>query len=309
VDNVILTDIIAAIDTGDFEKVFRLLGFSEAATLPLLSAVAQSYERGGIFTGGTFPKFLNTSNGRAVFRFNVRDARAEAFLRDKSSSLVARLTDETRLNVQTTLQRGMQDGRNPRSVALDIVGRVDPVKKRRVGGIVGLTPNQENWVFNARRDLETLNDRYFTRVRRDKRFDSVVKKAIRSGNSLPVETVDRLMTRYKDRLLQYRGDMIGRTEAIQAMSASEHEAYRQAVDLGAVSASDITREWDSAGDTHVRFSHMFMDGQKRGLDEPFLSPRGFYLLYPGDTSMGADAGEVIACRCRAKVKVNWIGDG
>jgi hypothetical protein len=38
-----------------------------------------------------------------------------------------------------------------------------------------------------------------------------------------------------------------------------------------------------------------MDGQERGLNEPFDSPSGAQLMYPGDPD--APAEEVINCRC------------
>ncbi len=57
----------------------------------------------------------------------------------------------------------------------------------------------------------------------------------------------------------------------------------------------MTREWDAAGDKDTRDSHSAMDGQKRGLDEPFTTGDGWQLMHPGDGSLGAPAEEVINC--------------
>jgi len=311
VDEAMLADVIKAIEDGDIEGAFRALGFSQAALVPIVKVIENAFERGGVLTGEGFPKYLNTPSGRVVFRFDVRNSRAEAWLRDHSSALVTRITEEARTNVRTTLQRGMIDGRNPRSVALDIVGRMDPVTKKRVGGVIGLTANQEGWVANARRRLLTLDDAYFTMSLRDKRFDGVVRRAIESGRPLPADTVEKLTTAYKMRALKHRGEMIGRTEAMQSLNRSEWEAHMQAVDIGALRRQDVTRHWDSAKDVRVRFSHKALDSKYKaegvGIDEPFISPvTGASMMHPGDTSLGASADEVIACRCRVRLKVDFL---
>ncbi|QWY83163.1 head morphogenesis protein [Rhizobium phage RHph_X2_24] len=306
VDNAIIGAMIDAIQNGDPEAAFRAVGFSPAAMEPLVAAIEEAFERGGVLTGERFPEYLNTPSGRAVFRFDVRNSRAEAWLRDHSSQLVTRITDEARDNVRSTLEQGMLDGRNPRSVALDIVGRIDPATQKRTGGVIGLTRQQEQWVSNTRRDLLNLDANYFTRALRDKRFDRIVQRAINEGKPLPRDTVEKLVTAYKNRALRYRGETIGRTEAMQSLNRSEWEAHRQAVDLGALRMQDVQREWDSAGDSRVRWSHKKMDGQRVGLDEPFVSPSGARMMFPGDTSLGAPADEVVMCRCRVRLKADFL---
>lgn len=305
-DKAIIVDIIKAIEEGNPEKAFQAVGFTPAAMRPVTAVIERAFERGGVLTGETFPKYLNTPSGRTVFRFDTRNSRSEAWLRDHSSQLITRITDEARANVRTVLERGMLEGRNPRSVALDIVGRVDPASKKRIGGIIGLTENQENWVANARRRLSTLDNKYFSMELRDKRFDRIVQRAIADNRPLPADTVDKIVVAYKNNALRYRGENIARTEAIQALNRSEWEAHRQAVDIGALRSQDIVRVWDSTGDNRVRWSHKKLDGQKVGLEEPFRSPSGTLMLFPGDTSMGAGANEVCMCRCRVRLKVDFL---
>ena len=52
-------------------------------------------------------------------------------------------------------------------------------------------------------------------------------------------TIDKLITRYKSSLLKLRGDTIARTETIQSLNRSQHEALMQAADMGAVKQKDI----------------------------------------------------------------------
>jgi hypothetical protein len=312
VDDAIIVDMIKAITDGDPAGAFQALGFTPAAMRPVTEAIERAFEQGGVLTGGNFPQYLNTPSGRTVFRFDVRNSRAEAWLRDRSSQLVTRLTNEARENVQTTLQRGMIDGRNPRNVALDIVGRIQNVNGQnvRVGGIVGLTTQQEKWVANTRRDLVNLDANYFGRELRDKRFDSVVQRAINEGRALPSDKIDQIVGSYKNNALRYRGETIGRTEAIQSLNRSEWEAHMQAVDSGALRKQDVSRHWDAAMDGRTRWSHAALDKKydKKGvgLDEPFVSPSGARLMYPGDVSLGATGDEVINCRCRVRLKVDFL---
>lgn len=311
-DRVILSDLTREIQRGDAEAAFRVLGFSDAAMRPITAQIEAAFEQGGNFTASTYPKRLRTANGRGVFRFDVRNSRAEAWLRDHSSQLVTRLSEDTRNNVRNVLEDGMQRGSNPRVVALDIAGRIDNATGHRVGGIVGLSQQQEGWVRNTRRDLEDLDPNYFSRELRDKRFDRIVQRAIDKGEPLDRETITKLVDRYKDKALKYRAEMIARTEALQSLNRAEYESAKQAVDIGAVRLQDVSKHWDSAGDTRVRYTHSAMDHkyekQGVGLDEPFVSPSGARMLHPGDTSLGAPADEIIACRCRQRIAIDWFAN-
>lgn len=307
-DSALLGQIEAAIEAGDFGKVFRLLGIVPGTFRPLLRAIEQSFEDGAAWIAQTYPKYVNTPDGKGVFRFNVRDPRAETWLRNKSASLVTSITEEMRQSVRTAMDGGMLSGRGPKNVALDIVGRYDRVEGRRVGGIIGLTTQQEGWVASTRRQLETLDAGYFTKDLRDRRFDPIVRKAIDNGRRLSREDIDKIVGRYADRTLRYRGETIARVESMEALAASDYESTRQVVAMGAARPKDVTREWDTAGDEKVRHSHAEMDGQVVGLEEAFVSPvSGARMMYPHDGSLGAPANEIIGCRCRARNKIDWIG--
>ena len=320
-DRAILGEIIAAIEAGDIERAVRSLGLTASAFRPLMAAIEQAFETGGIVTGASFPNVLNTPGGRTVFRFDVRNSRAEAWLRDLSSQYVTSITEETRGTVRRTIQQGMVDGRNPRSTALDLVGRIDRQTGRRVGGSIGLTPGQERWVTNTRRELARINDMirdgtplevikrnpYFSRALRGQGFDELIFDAVRKRQPLSGETVEKLVTQYKSNALRYRGEVIGRTESISALNRSEHEAINQAVDMGAVKESAVKRVWDSAGDDgRTRESHLKMDTQTVGLNEPFTFPDGSKAMFPGDTSLDAPAEETIQCRCIARTVIDWL---
>lgn len=331
VDRAILSELARAIGLGDVEGAFRALGFTDAAMRPITAMIERAFETGGITVGEAFPRRLRTPQGSAVYRFDVRNSRAEAWLRDHSSQLVTRMQDEALGGVRNLLTEGMRDGRNPRNTALDIVGRVNPVTKRREGGIIGLSAPQERWAANMRRELldihkprervfepltnrwryadDDIAARYFARKRRNKSFDRMVQRAINEGKPLSAENINKIVGKYKDNLLQLRGETIARTESIQALNKAADEAVRQVVDSGAIRRSAARRVWDSAGDDgRTRKSHLAMDGQEVGIDEPFKTPGGELLMFPGDTSLGASAEETINCRCRPRWNIDWLDD-
>lgn len=311
VDTSILDEMIAAIEAGDAERLFKATGFTAAAIGPIIDAIEQVYKDSAQTTVSEMPSPIITPTGPVMFRFDMRNKNAENDIKTNSSTLISQLTDEARNNVRNTLQAGMIAGDSPRTTALNIIGRIDPTTKKRVGGVIGLTSNQEGWVRSVQQYLTDLNPKYFTLELRDKRFDSIVRKAIASGEALSADDISRLVTRYKASALQYRGENIARTETIQSLNRGEYRANMQLVEEGLIKASAITKEWDDVGDRKVRATHRYLaetygKGNGIGLDEPFVSSSGASLMFPGDTSLGAGADEVSHCRCRQKIGVDWL---
>lgn len=305
-DSAVLKEIIDAIRMGDVDLAIRRTGISPAAMRPITAEIERAFETGGVTVVDSLPKRLSNSDGRVVVRFDVRDSRAERLLREHSSQLVTRITDDTRQTVRNFLQEGMRQGNNPRTMALDLIGRLDPTTGHRTGGVIGLTPTQERWTARTEQMLRDLDKRYFTRGLRDKRFDRTVAAAIRDQKPLSDEVISKLVSRYRDNALRYRGEVIARTETIQMLNKAEHEAINQSVDTGAVRESDVTRIWDDTGDERTRHSHEEMRGQTVGLNEPFTFPDGSKAMFPGDASMGAPAEETIQCRCRARMQIDYF---
>lgn len=192
-------------------------------------------------------------------------------------------------------------------MAREVVGRINRATGRREGGIIGLHSQQMGYVANMRAELAdpATMANYFTRARRDKRYDAIVRKAMAEGRAVSKADIDRIAGRYADRLLALRGETIARNESINALRAGQHEGYRQLVESGAVRDDQIIRKWSSAHDSRTRHDHLAMDGQTiRGLSVPFTAPDGSMLAYPGDTSLGASARETIQCRCQAQYQID-----
>lgn len=290
----------SALLSGDMDVIMRSIGFRSGAWSGLTESMRNAYISSGTFTlASEVPK-------RFGMMFDWTNPRAEKWLSDNSSELIKLIDSKQRESIKTFLDAGMKAGRNPRSVALDIVGRVSAQTGKRSGGIVGLSRPQTKYVSSMRTELETLDSNYFTRKLRDKRFDGIVKKAIESGTPLSETDINRLVGRYSDRLLEKRGKDIARTETLKAMGASADEAMRQVIDDGLAPKDAVKKIWRHSHAADARPGHSMLDGEEIAFDDYFTNPvTGAKLMYPLDSSLGAGPDEIVNCRCLAEHKVDF----
>jgi hypothetical protein len=301
--------LVERLERGDIAGALDALNLDRGAFSRVENAIAQAYNAGGTAMTGNMPTLRDRAGARIVVRFDARNVRAEEWLRAHSSNLVTRVIEEQRSSIQSVLQAGLQAGQNPNRTALDVVGRLSRATGRREGGLIGLSGPQADYVASARAELlagdPTSLRSYLARSRRDKRFDRAVMKAI-EGGKLDAATIDRIVGRYSDRLLELRGQMLARTETLTSIHAAKHEGFRQGLDKTNYPPEAVTRVWRSAGDNKVRHTHAAMNGQVvNGLETPFLSPSGAMMRYPGDTGLGAGADEVIGCRCDDDYRIDF----
>lgn len=306
-DNAVLAQVIEALERGDEVAAWRALGYNPSVFNRMTNAIATVFEQGAMFTLAHLPRYVSDRDGiKTMLRFNMRDREAERWLRDQSASLVTRIEDDIRMAVRDTLQEGVAAGRNPRSIALDLVGRYNRDTGHREGGTVGLGEREQIWSRNVRQRLLTLDPGYFDMKLRDARFDAVVRAAIDSGKPLSQEVIDKLVDRYRARALQARGENIARTETLAALNRSEFESTRQALIQSDLPTAAAKKVWDDTGDRKTRPSHRELGKMKPiPIDQPFISPTGARMLHPGDTSLGANGEDVIGCRCRVKYVVDF----
>lgn len=81
-----------------------------------------------------------------------------------------------------------------------------------------------------------------------------------------------------------------RTMVTGAQNSGRMDGMRRAVNAGII----LKRIWMSAEDSRVRKAHHELDGQVRGMDEPFVNALGD-IMYPGDPH--AKPANVYNCRC------------
>ena len=95
-------------------------------------------------------------------------------------------------------------------------------------------------------------------------------------------------------------DYTGTLEEWQCRRIAQTETMIGMAEAGNVAAQTLeisfTKQWCTSGLPNVRESHQEVDGIIVDENEPFELPGGL-LMYPHDTSMGADASEIINCAC------------
>lgn len=116
-----------------------------------------------------------------------------------------------------------------------------------------------------------------------------VQDAIALGLS-ESETIEQISGRIND-IYDFaqkgRARRIARTEVLSASNAGSQDAMEK--------TGVVTKQWLSSRDSLVRDTHFGLDGQEVGIQEPFQSPGGSLLKFPGDPA--APPGEIINCRC------------
>lgn len=119
-------------------------------------------------------------------------------------------------------------------------------------------------------------------------IQSVMLQGILQGESIP-----NLSRRVADTMgeINHKSTIrYARTAATAAQNAGRQDAYRRAEALGV----DMVREWRATLDMRTRHEHRVLDGQQRGVDEPF-EMGGYEIMYPGEPS--APAHLIWNCRC------------
>lgn len=299
---VVLKEVVEALERRDIDAAVRALHIEQSVFRPLAEAIRQAFSAGGSLVAKAMPKLTDLLGGRIVWRWDVGNQRAESIIREQSSKLITGITESVVEAARTTIEAGYAQGQGPNSIALDLVGRKSAVTGKREGGVIGLNGPQAELMARTRINLlsgdPALMKKYLALKTRDKRFDRAVTKAIDAGKPLDAETLNKVLMRLRDRNLKLRGETVARTETVTSVMTAKHEAYQQGLDASGRDASLVTRKWRSAGDGRVRHTHMILNGTEVvGMDLAFQSPSGAMLRYPGDTSMGAGAGEIINCRC------------
>lgn len=293
-DQAAVTRLREAIARGDYAAAMDAVNVDEAAWNDLRVLLVQTYAEGAV----------SEISGMALNvkpRWNSGSPNAERYARDVIGQHITRITEDSRQSVRWTMGDGIAFGRSPNRIALDIVGRKDGTG-RRVGGVVGLNGQQADWVANMRRWLAEDPARALSYSKRDKRFDSTIRKAA-DGKPLTAAQIDRITAAYSDNMLRVRGLTIARTERGSAINSGRQEAWRQAADKAGLDHGAIWKEWrHSARMMEPRLSHISASGDRvQGLDTLF-DVGGYFCLHPHDPSLPAS--EVVNCGCSVRYGIN-----
>lgn len=120
-----------------------------------------------------------------------------------------------------------------------------------------------------------------------KALAKVIALGLEEGDSMD-QIAARITSTYAD-IAGYRAVRIARTEVIAASNLGSMAAAR-------ATALPLKKHWLAAIDSSTRDDHIDADGQTVKSEEVFVVG-GEELLFPGDASRGASAGNLINCRC------------
>jgi hypothetical protein len=307
----------AALSGGRVEEVLALLGLGNLETRlgGMVSELRSAMTAAGGLAAATVPAIPQLIGPALEIGFDLYNPRTLRFLEAYEFKLVREVSNETRAGIRQVVSDGYTAGRNPRAVARDL-------KKS-----IGLTARQAQAVGNFRKELETFHlkqsaaawnlgapkskapggagvyaigpdgkplDGITARRLRDFRFDGTLRRAMETGKPLTPAQIDKMVDRYRTRMIAYRAENIAKTESLRAINAGNHEAWMQAAEQG---VGAVVKTWRTAGDERVRLSHRQIPKMNPPegvpIDVPFQTPNG-PAQYP---PLGVN------CRCVAVYRV------
>lgn len=161
-------------------------------------------------TGATFARDRLPRDARLGVRFDLVNPKAVEWADLHTGAMVTQVSDQTRKAIRATIRQALDDGLPPSEVA------------RRIRSLIGLTERDALAVGRLRTRLED-EDR-------------------------APDQVERMTTRYANRLLRRRAQTIARHETMQAANAGQLGLWRQSVDDGLLLESEWERRWITAHD-------------------------------------------------------------
>jgi hypothetical protein len=208
---------------------------------------------------------------------------AAALMEGQDLDFIAEFSDSQREAVRRALIRALREGKGTQAVA------------RAFRNSIGLTSFQQDAVDSYRDLLERNSAAALDRVLRDRRYDPGLERALDADEPLSNARIDAMVDRYAARYLAMRAETIARTETTRVLNTARQETTERVIEESGIPEDDVVRTWAATDDNRTRDTHAAMDGQERGLNEPFESPSGATLMFPGDPEAPAD--ETINCRC------------
>jgi hypothetical protein len=196
-------------------------------------------------------------------------------IRTLESRVITSLQTEVRETVRAAVSDGLANAKSYRAAA------------KNIRAAVGLAPNQLQEVDNYRVKLQHAHEKLdaLDNKLRDKRFDSVIRKARASGEPIPTERIDKMVDAYRKRRIAQHASTVAGTAAKDAQRLANRLAWENAVDMGAVDRNDLWKRRMVVLDGRERPEHHVLSRQERPFDAPYSNGE----MVSGDQSWG--------CRC------------
>ena len=207
-----------ALDSNNLDAAMQAIPWRDTGDSALREAYREILSDTYIEAGEASATNLGGRLGRIEMRFDLTNPRATAWAENVGATRVVEVSDETVAAIRSFISRGFEEGRHPYDTARMIRGPKDPETGQYTSSVIGLTENQAQAVYNYREELE--NDD----IERD------------------TATEDRMVERYRDKLVLDRAENIARTETLKASNEGQQELWTQAQELGYL-RGDERRTW------------------------------------------------------------------
>lgn len=311
-DRATLSELEGLLEQGNIDQVVRYLGMDPRDFTEAREAYEEAFTE-----GGKMEAEFQASAGIGL-PFDRRHPQAESWMAEQGARLVTEVAEETQDAVRSYLSEALPSGKNSAAIARELIGVRNRATGKREGGLIGLTTQQQRWVYGgtdpktgqfvpgAQDELGTPAGirKFLGRQARPRKYDRMLQKAADEGRKLTVAQIRKIVNDYDDALVRYRGNVIARTETHRALNAGRYEAMRQNAENAGVPESAIKVTWQAVQGPRTRDTHRILGGQTVTFEQPFTSPSGAQMRFPGDTSLGATGAETINCRCTTTFEID-----
>lgn len=286
-DDAVRHQVRLALERGGVEAALPVI---DSHILRLGGVLSQTFSAAGMNEAAALARAFRAARPTVAISFDPSYPRAAEIMRVNRLEFVREFTQRQRAATRAALTESLMSGAGPVQTA------------RAFRNSIGLTEFQERAVESYRATLERQDyAAALDRGLRDRRSDRLLERLwnenvfMEARDPLGDARIDRMVEQYRNRYLQYRAETIARTEGQRTVSLARQEALEQAVGQLDTPRESVVRVWRATQDDRTRDTHAEMDGQERGLEEPFESPSGALLMYPGDPDAPLD--ETANCRC------------
>jgi hypothetical protein len=204
--------------------------------------------------------------------FDVLNPKVTDAIRALNTRAVQTLKDDVWEVVRQAVDRGLTAGVGPREVA------------RQLRDVIGLAPNQEQYVANLRRELET--GEYADAARRkmlDQRFNLARLDALSA--EAKAARINTIVDAYRKRAIALNAETVTRTLSLDAQRLGQRLSWQDAIERGVIDPTLLMRRYSGVMDSRERPEHVALQGEVVAWDAPYSSGQ----MYAGEGDWN--------CRC------------
>lgn len=305
VSSIVMTPVVRDLTNRDVPGAVSRFNLEPGFFTSMARRMDDAYFDAGLQYVDRLPK---PPGSRVPLMFGIRKVREDDYLLNYSGAFVDRLLEEQKTIIRERLMAELEAGESPQGIVRRLVGGLNLSPGRRSGGYIGLNAPQASFVARARTELRSNESdqlqNYLQRRQRDKKFDLLVKKALKDKTPLTASSIEAMVGHYADNLLRFRARTVAASEARTAISVGMDDVIRQQLESGRMSFDEVKKRWVSKLGPNVRHTHRILHGQEVYFGDTFLSPSGARLRYPHDPK--APASEVIDCQCHVDYRVEYL---